>query len=151
MRKWFNGLFDYLKEGYAELESIYDRFRHFFTILVISAIVFHAIYWLDYQRNFFFNQEVFDLNNIPNGKVIWVYPKNKHQSPILPDSLKKEFKITDDPTSEPDLNYNIDAWVVAIYTDRNQIVKIEVPDYAIHQFILGQRFEHGEGFLDSKH
>jgi len=101
-----------------------------------------SITWLDQQRKFFSNQEVFDLNDIPSGYVVWIYPKDKSQSAIMPDSLKKEFKITDDPTEPSDkLNYNVDIWVVGIYTSYNQIVKVDVPDYAIYQFKLGARFD----------
>lgn len=128
---------------YNQLDDFYSKYHYVFKIILIAAVMTHAIKWLDYKHNYYFNQEVFDLNNVPSGRVIWLYPKNKKLNPVLPDSLKKNFNITDDPI-RPDeyYNYNIDTWIIAIKTPRGQIVKIEVPDYAIYEFELHKEFKH---------
>lgn len=126
----FDAVFD-------QVSDFYTRYSSFIKLLLISSVIFSSVHWLDFQRNVYMNQEIFDLNNIPSGYVVWLYPKDKTQSSVLPDSLKTDLCITDTLVRK---NYNVDIWIVAIYTSRDQIVKIEVPDYAINQFKLGEQF-----------
>jgi hypothetical protein len=122
-----------LKQCYNQVNSLYNQYRYVILLLIIAAFCFQAANELVYLRNFYFNQEVFDLNMIPKGVVVWIYPKNKSLNALQPDSLKIK-NLTTNITS---LNYNVDIWIVAIHTTENKIIKIEVPDYSIDYFKIG--------------
>lgn len=129
-KTWFS-----IDDVFSQIDDFYKRFHAIIKIIFISAIIFSAVNYLNNSRNFFKNQEIFDLNEVPSGYVAWVYPKDKTQSAAMPDSLKKSLNIQTNH-----LNYNVDVWIVAIYTHQHQIIKIEVPDYAIDHFQLGEFF-----------
>lgn len=131
---------NFLSKIYDQINNFYVNYNSFIKLIIIACLIFSSVNWLEYQHNFYYNQEVFDLRKVPSGYVVWVYPKDKTQNPFMPDSLKKEFEITDNPTSSNKLNYNVNVWVIGIYTMEGKIIKVEVPDYAISQFKLDEMF-----------
>lgn len=130
LKKWI----DKINEWYKIVNELYNRYRRVILFLIIAAIFFESVDKLQKLRRYYTNQESFDLNEVPFGVVVWIYPKDKTQHALQPDSLKIR-NLSDDIIS---LNYNVNVWVVAIHTSHDELVKIEVPDYAISYFSIGK-------------
>jgi hypothetical protein len=139
MRKWFFEIWTELKEEtlriYLHVNEFYQKFHALLKLLIVAAFLFTTVNFFENKKQFASHLEYFDMNEIPSGYVVWVYPKDKSQNPTMPDSLKNKLQIQGNH-----LNYNIDVWEVGIYTANNVIVKVEVPDYAIQQFKLGETY-----------
>lgn len=134
VKKYFDIVKNYLTKHFEIANAFYNEYRKIIFFLIIVAICFEAVEKLQHLRNFYFNQESFNLSEVPEGTVVWIYPKDKSQNALQPDSLK--LKSLSDDIIIP-LNYNVDVWVVAIHTQRDELIKIEVPDYAISYFKIG--------------
>ena len=117
--------------------DVRESIRTFLQIAVISAVVFHIIFVLENRRIYYYNQEVFDLNSIPQGLVVWIYPKNKKMDPLIPDTLNRRY---DSIRNEYVRNYNVDVWKVAIQTVSGEVIIFDVPDYASQYFELNKVF-----------
>lgn len=120
---------------FQQITDFYNRYHAVIKTFLIALFIFSIINYLNTQHSYYFNQEIFDLNSIPSGHVVWVYPLDKTQNPTMPDSIMQQLNI-----KITRLNYNVDTWVVGIETPNHQIIKIEVPDYAISYFKLGSDF-----------
>lgn len=121
---------------------MYEGLRNFLQIATISSVVFYVIMFVENKRIYHYNQQVFDLNSIPSGLVVWVYPKNKKLDPIIPDTLNRRYIVPDSIRNKNEYvrNYNIDVWKVAIQTDAGEVIVFDVPDYAIQYFELNKMF-----------
>ena len=134
MKKYFDIVKSHFIKHYETINTFYNEYSNIILFLIIAAICFEGFEKLQYLRNFYFNQESFSLSEVPDGVVVWIYPKDKTQNALQPDSLRIK-NLSNDITAP--LNYNVDVWVVAIHTSRDEVVKIEVPDYAISYFKIG--------------
>ena len=128
--------FNFLKRFdpfFHQVNDFYSAYHVLVKMALVGAIVMSAIKYVEDQRSFSIDREIFDLNDVPCGKVVWIYPKDKSKSAVMPDSLKKELNV-----QENKLNYNVDVWEVGVLNGYNQVVKMDVPDYAIKFFKLNE-------------
>ena len=88
--------FNFLKRFdpfFHQVNDFYSAYHVLVKMALVGAIVMSAIKYVEDQRSFSIDREIFDLNDVPCGKVVWIYPKDKSKSAVMPDSLKKELNV----------------------------------------------------------